>query len=357
MRSIELGHAPIKDHTFSSDKSLLAVARGNEVELYYEYKGKYSLGSTLRGHDRPVTAVDINVTGEIVTCSQDRNALVWKAQQDGTWRPTLVLLRINRAATSVRWSPNGQKFAVSTGARIIAVCYYDEENDWWISKHIKRPLKSTVLSVAWHPNSVLLAAGSTDGHARVFSGYIKGLDEKPAPSAWGERLPFQQLCGDFTDDSAAWVHDVAFSPSGDVLAWVTHDSSILVAYPSGPDQPPQAVVSIATSYLPFRSLAWVTENSLVAGGFDCQPIVFSGDNNGWQLEKSLDDAQGKTGNRNEDESQVSALHLFRQLDLKGVERDETALPTVHQNAIATLRNYSQRQISTSGDGRVVIWDI
>lgn len=355
MRIIELGHAAITDHAFSSDKSLLAVARGTVVELYYEYNGKYSLGSTLKGHDRDVTGVDINDAGEIVTCSQDRNALVWKAQRDGTWRPTLVLLRINRAATAVRWSPNGKKFAVSTGARVIAVCYYDEENDWWISKHIKRPLKSTVLSVAWHPNSVLLAAGSTDGHARVFSGYVKGLDQKPEPSGWGERLPFQQLCGDFTDETSAWVHDVAFSPSGETLAWVTHDSSVLVAYPSGPEQPPRAVVSIATSYLPFRSLIWRSEDTLVAAGFDCQPLVFSGDENGWGLVKSLDDQEGKQGGNAED-TQVSALHMFRELDLKGTQGLQTALPTVHQNAIATVRNYSSREVSTSGDGRVVIWN-
>ena len=36
-------------------------------------------------------------------------------------RHTLVLLRINRAATCVRWSPQEDKFAVGSGARIISV--------------------------------------------------------------------------------------------------------------------------------------------------------------------------------------------------------------------------------------------
>jgi hypothetical protein len=31
---------------------------------------------------------------------------------DKKWKYTLVLLRINRAATCVRWSPNENKFAV-----------------------------------------------------------------------------------------------------------------------------------------------------------------------------------------------------------------------------------------------------
>ena len=40
---------------------------------------------------------------------KDRNAYVWTLQ-DGKWKPTLVILRINRAATCVKWSPKGEHF-------------------------------------------------------------------------------------------------------------------------------------------------------------------------------------------------------------------------------------------------------
>ena len=61
-------------------------------------------------------------SNRIVTCSQDRNAYVWQEQSEPetgrlVWKPTLVLLRINRAATHVRWSPKENKFAVASGAR------------------------------------------------------------------------------------------------------------------------------------------------------------------------------------------------------------------------------------------------
>ena len=36
----------------------------------------------------------------------------------------------------------------------------------WVSKHIKKPLRSTALSIDWHPNNYLLAAGSCDFNAR-----------------------------------------------------------------------------------------------------------------------------------------------------------------------------------------------
>ena len=39
--------------------------------------------------------------------SQDRNAYVWTFT-DSKWKPALVILRINRAATIVKWSPNGK---------------------------------------------------------------------------------------------------------------------------------------------------------------------------------------------------------------------------------------------------------
>ena len=66
--------------------------------------------------------------------------------------PTLVILRINRAATSVKWSPDGRKFAVASGAKCVPVCHYEASNDWWISKMIKNH-KSTVLCLDWCPNS------------------------------------------------------------------------------------------------------------------------------------------------------------------------------------------------------------
>ena len=43
-----------------------------------------------------------------------------------------------------------------SGARIINICYFDQENDWWVAKHIRKPLRSTITTVDWHPNNILL---------------------------------------------------------------------------------------------------------------------------------------------------------------------------------------------------------
>lgn len=99
-----------------------------------------------------------------------------------SWKPELVLVRFQRAATCVKWSPQGfltfftddkflhksllhfseNKFAVGSGSKLLALCYYEKENDWWLSKHIKKPIRSTVTSLDWHPNNVIIAVGSCD---------------------------------------------------------------------------------------------------------------------------------------------------------------------------------------------------
>ena len=77
----------------------------------------------LAQHDLLVTSIDWSaITHKIVSCSQDRNAFVWTYDdQNATWKPELVILRINRAALDCKWSSDGQKFAVASGAKCVPV--------------------------------------------------------------------------------------------------------------------------------------------------------------------------------------------------------------------------------------------
>jgi hypothetical protein len=93
-----------------------------------------------------------------------------------------------RKKTSLLWPAVQGEFSLSKGklntlthyvrSRAIAICSFDPENNWWVSKLLKKPIRSTVLSVDWHRNNVLLAAGSADMKARVFSAYIKEVDDR-----------------------------------------------------------------------------------------------------------------------------------------------------------------------------------
>jgi actin related protein 2/3 complex subunit 1A/1B len=230
----DLINEAITCHCWNGDRSKLAISpNNNEVHIYAKKAGKWEIENRLTEHTSRVTGIDwAPKSGSLVTCGADRNAYVWKFQ-DGVWHPVLVILRINRAATVVKWSPSENKFAVGSGARIISICFFDKENDWWVSKHIKKPLRSTITSIDWHPNNCLLAAGCTDFKARVFSGYIKDIEEKPTETVWGKKMMFGNLMAELSNGGGGWVHSVSFSPSGDKLVWVGHDASISVANMTG----------------------------------------------------------------------------------------------------------------------------
>eukprot|EP00733_Pompholyxophrys_punicea_P001760 Pompholyxophrys_punicea_v1_NODE_1009_length_1043_cov_28.467611.p1 type:complete len:303 gc:universal NODE_1009_length_1043_cov_28.467611:86-994(+) len=278
---------PITCFAFHKDRTQLAISpNNNEVQIYSKTGDSWNLTHTLKEHDKLVTGIDwAPNTNRIVSCSQDRNAYVWTwDEKDKKWNPVLVLLRINRAATQVKWSPNEDKFAVASGHRCIAVCSFDKENNWWVSKHIRKPIRSTVLSIDWHPNNVLISAGCADFKARVFSGYIKEVDKKPGSCSWGSKFPFGELLGEFSDANAGWVHDVAFSPDGESIAYVTHGSTFAVVTGGGSPQ------TLSLSGLPLRAVLWLNATSIVAVGHENQPYLFVQEGGTWKFKKSLDEA-------------------------------------------------------------------
>ncbi|KAK7686825.1 hypothetical protein QCA50_009900 [Cerrena zonata] len=160
----------------------------------------------------------------------------------------------------------------------------------------------------------------------------KLIHSKPEPSVWGSKLPFQTLVGDFTNETGAWIHDVDFSDDGNSLAYVSHDSSIGIVYPEGE--------------------VYLNNNTIVAGGHNCNLIVFQGNENGWKeayhVEKQKDLIKDVPipGGEEEDEEEISshdALNMFKQMDLKG---------RVNKPGKAT------GSVSTAGiDGKVVIFSI
>ncbi|KAJ3107482.1 hypothetical protein HDU97_004078 [Phlyctochytrium planicorne] len=346
---------PVTCYSFNKDRTEIAFSpSNNEVHIYRKAGSSWNLVQILKEHDKLVTSIDwAPETNKIVTCAQDRNAYVWTLEK-GTWRPKLVLLRINRAATFVRWSPKENKFAVATGSRLIAVAYFDPEYDWYSAKHIRKHFRSTVLTLDWHPNNILLAAGSSDKKTRVVSAFIKSLDQKVADPVWGDKLPFDTLCGDFGSENAGWVHSVAFSPSGNLLAFATHDGTISVA--GGPGVPLQV---ISTPNLPILSITFASEDQIIGAGHDCVPFLYASRGGVWELVDKLD-----KGKANRAESANTAMNKFRLMDSRSqTVSNDLELNSVHQNTITSIRPHAVRagrlsQFSTSGvDGKVVIWSL
>lgn len=352
------GVDPITCHAWNKERNQVAIStNNNDVQVYKRKGNDWELSDVLSEHGLRVTSMHwAPNSNRIVSCGADRNAYVWTLE-DGKWKPALVLLRINRAATCVKWSPQENKFAVGTGARLIAVCFFDKANDWWISKHIKKPIRSTVTALDWHPNNMLLAAGSTDFKARVFSAYIKDIEDKPSPTPWGSKMPLGQLMAEFSNSNlgGGWVHGVSFSASGNKLCWVGHDSSINIV-----DATKGSTLAVLKSdFLPFLTVTWVTETSIVAGGYDCCPVLFKLDaNNKLTFSSKLDISQKK------EKGAASAMRKFQSLDrLARADTNDTSLATAHQNAITHIaihtgdKNNAQKLSTTGVDGQMVVWDM
>lgn len=355
----QFGIEPITCHAWNKDRTQVVISPNNhEIHLYKKEGDTYVKSQVLLGHDQRVTSLDwAPNTNRIVSCGADRNAHVWTLQSDNTWKPTLVILRINRAATAVRWCPNETKFAVASGARLISICYFEEENDWWVSKHIKKPLRSTVLTLDWHPNNILLAAGSADFRTRIFFAGIKGVDAKPEPTPWGGKTAFGDCVRELLSPNGGWIHAVAFSPSGNKLAWAAHDSTVSVLV-AGEDTQPKMV---ACKTLPYTTLLWASENSLISAGHECYPALWSVNDQGVPtFVNKLDHAKKKVV------AEGSAMSKFKTLDSRATttesQASETTLETVHQNPITQLSIFAGTKdrvtkFTTTGvDGRLVIWD-
>jgi len=354
------GASPISCHAWSGSRSELALSHNSKDVVIYSGNsgGDWTEKALLDQHDLRVTGIDwAPKTNQIVTCSSDRNAYVWVQGPDGQWKHTLVLLRINRAATCVRWSPDENKFAVGSGAKIISVCYYEKEQNWWVAKHIKKPLKSTVTCLDWHPNNILLAAGSTDFKIRVYSGYIKEIEPKPSATEWGQRMPMGNLMTEFSNspNGGGWVHAVSFSGDGSKLAWVGHDSSISVADATKD----MMVMKLRTDLLPMLTLTWISNRTLVAAGHNCVPVTFNLDTSG-QLTFG---ARLEEDRKQESSGASTAMRMFKNQDRIGTSELQTLLKTTHQNQISELRIHDGNKdnvntiSSVAGDGKLIIWDI
>eukprot|EP00048_Salpingoeca_helianthica_P014414 m.221575 g.221575 ORF g.221575 m.221575 type:complete len:359 (-) comp15841_c0_seq1:92-1168(-) len=344
---------PVTCHAWNADRTQLAISPdNNEVHIYsVDRSGNMERKFVLKEHTQTVTSIDwAPKTNRIVSCGQDRNAYVWNF--DGKeWKPTLVILRINRAATCVRWSPNEDKFATGSGSRLISISYFEKDNDWWVSKHIKKPIRSTVLSIDWHPNNVVIAAGSSDFKARVFSAWVKEVESKPAANSWGAKLPFGEPLAEFSPSAygGGWVHDVKFSATGDQLLFVSHDSSLSVVDSTQGNK----LATFVSKDLPYRCCAWLTPSTIVVAGHDYVPYEYSFTGGEIKFVRSLDEKQKKEA------AVTSAMAKFKTMDLKGTtDSGATAIEveSTHQNAIGEIRVLSDKEFSTVGnDGQIVLW--
>jgi len=348
-------------HAWNSDHSQIALTPNTDEVLIYETNGSddpatWTKIHTLAEHDGFVSGIDwCGETNTIVTCGHDRNAYVWD-YKDGKWNPGLVILRISRAATSVRWSPDGRKFAVTSGAKCVPVCKFEEKHDFWVSNPIKKGFKSTVTCLDWCVNNKFIVTGSTDFKARVHSAYMEGLDD-PEDDGFGEIWPEQHVFGAclFTFNQAhAWVNTVSWSPSGFRIAFAGHGGTLHVCQIGESNE----TQDINTRFLPYNDIQFLSDDVIVAGGFDMNPAIFQNGSNGWEFVANVD--KGEKKKEKKSSGKRAAFSKFQGMAKRGTDKKQSkAFSTLHQNAITSigLTDVASKFITTGLDGRIQFWDL
>ncbi|KAK7827283.1 actin-related protein 2/3 complex subunit 1a [Quercus suber] len=308
-------------HAWGPDDSMVAFCpNNNEVHIYRLSQDKWEKVHVLEKHDQIVSGIDWSPrSNRIVTASHDRNSHMYQEN----------------------------KFAVGSGAKTVCICYYEQENNWWVSKLIRKRHDSSVTSVAWHPNNILLATTSADGKCRIFSTFIKGVDTKDSrtgpssDSKFGEQIV--QL-----DLSFSWAFGVKWSPSGDTLAYVGHNSMIYFVDEIGPSPLAQ---NVAFRDLPLRDLSdmcafWICRSFIRFLGE--RKTISSGSKYGSQFSEAF----GKLYGQSKHGLSNDAVEPSRS---RGGIHDNciNCILPLRQSGISTVMRFS-----TSGlDGKVVIWDL
>eukprot|EP00993_Chasmostoma_nieuportense_P001605 NODE_2471_length_1167_cov_113.238462_g2355_i0.p1 GENE.NODE_2471_length_1167_cov_113.238462_g2355_i0~~NODE_2471_length_1167_cov_113.238462_g2355_i0.p1 ORF type:complete len:386 (-),score=76.92 NODE_2471_length_1167_cov_113.238462_g2355_i0:10-1110(-) len=343
----------INTHSWSSDGRTVAVVPNTKEVLLYKVTGDdcstWELLETLSEHEQPVLALDWGPnTNRLLSCSEDRTANVWEWHASKkAWQPTLVQFdtSINRGALCCKWSPTENKLAVGTGAKLVCVCYFEKEQNWWVSKTIQG-FHSSVTALAWNPqNNGVLAACATDNTVRLFSAYIKSVDkDHESPGKFGT------LLAEFT--AKGWTKDVAWSPNGQWLAFCAHDSTLSVVDTAANN----ALTTLKLKALPFKSLVFPNDTTIVAASNDCFVYVFNLAGSRWACQGRLQGAATEARKM----STVSAARLqFQLADATGQTEAIQRLPSKHQNAISCVRvvkGGADWRVSTSAyDGCVYLW--
>ncbi|OHT03151.1 hypothetical protein TRFO_06816 [Tritrichomonas foetus] len=345
--SLDLVDAPITCHCWNKDGTQLAFCPNTNDLLIYEVKGKTTkLLYTLSEHTQVISSCDWNfTTGQIVTCSHDRNAYVWELDEaNNTWKKQLVLLKLRRAATYVRWSPSGKMFCVATGSSKFRVCSYDPNQNWWQSYNLDNG-HPTSLNVEFMPDSKHCICAATDRHFGYYA-----LDENEA-SIVRDKHGKKQVKFCLHEYSAqGWVNACAVSPSGEWIVFTSQDAYI--RFINTKDFAEDKSNALNINGLPLLSLCFISDTALIGGGFDCQPRLFVLKGNQWTDLGLIDVPEVR---EKKDAAAAGGGIAARRAMFGGPQVTKTE--SLHNNIIVGIRKTGDLITTCANDGKIGVWPI
>ncbi|KAH0791427.1 actin-related protein 2/3 complex, subunit 1 [Histomonas meleagridis] len=346
--SLDFCDAPISCHAWNKDGTMVALCPNTSDLLIYKVNGKTTeLLYTLKEHTQLISSCDWNpVDDSIVTCSHDRNAYVWKLSEDKKeWKKQLVLLKLDRAATFVRWSPDGTKFVCATGSKKLRVCSYDPNQNWWQSftyDH-KHP---TSLTVDFMPDNLHIICSCSDRHMTYFT-----IDDKEAKDhmkksgSKSKKIDFALQ----TYSCQGWCNATARSPDGEWIAFTSQDSYIRFVKTSEIEQDDAPVRQHNINGLPLLSLCFISNTALIGGGFDCAPRLFVLEGDDWTDLGLIDIPEIR------EKASGAASSGFASKAAAFGGKAVTKSEGIHNNIILGIRVTKDAFSTCANDGKLGIW--
>jgi actin related protein 2/3 complex, subunit 1A/1B len=107
------------------------------------------------------------------------------------------------------------------------------------------------------------------------------VDSTANSGPFATALPFGEVYSEFV--SNGWTTAVAWGPSGSKLCFAGQDSSLTVVDFSTASETP-VIVTVKYPLLPLECVQFVSEQAVVGGGFDMEPLLFVKDSKqGWYV--------------------------------------------------------------------------
>lgn len=309
----------------------------------------------------------------LLSCSADRNAYVWThSKEQNIWNPQLVLLRFKRGAVGAKWNATGTQFAIGGVEGIVAIGYYEAENNWWVCKHLKKHFGgSPVQCLTWHPNGALLAVGLLDGNLHLVSAFLEMAQDKGAniENSWcstgQDVFAFDNLI--LTVEVGSWIHEISFSPSGNALAWSTHSGHVGILYASSGSQSNLRVpMGNDNEILPLKNLLFLSEAVVLVTGYGPSLGLLAGSEKlGWSFKGKIDQLTKisiSSMNQQSHSPRKSVSQTVRRLGSKSGDDLEvdtaSGLASPHMATITGIDLFGRKEgkLATVGhDGRLAIW--
>ena len=332
-------------HSWNGDQTQIVVANNSHLLEIYLVKGDtWEKKHTLKEHHQLVSAVDWHrTTNRIISCSHDRNVVVWEFTS--IWKPALVNFYQSRGVLDASWSLRGDKFVVGTGSKNIGVGFWSDLLQAWNTKRMKK-FTSSVTCVRFDPSGLVIAAGSTDGTCKVITVFMEEVDSNPAA---GLRYSEVRSFGDtlYSITAGAWVNGLSWSPDCLWLAVTAHNCSVIFS-PLANEREQTTVWNSK----PFMAIQFISDNKVIAGGFDYRPIIFQREGDRWGEPREVENAEG---GRTEGSVQSKVKQMAQGF---GGKKTRDSMASKHKNTITCIRVVDNNRYSTSDiSGSLFVWRI